>query len=229
MKTPIAAALATVLVAGGAVAAWQVTRGEHAEVIDVQPVTQTVDVVARVVASEAVTRTVTGTREVCEDREVVYQSPDPRDPGRVAGTVAGAVIGGLLGNQVGSGSGRRVATAAGAVGGAFAGREIQERRQARSQRSEVRSERTCRTEDAPREELVGYDVTYELDGEVATMRAERDPGDTLVLGQRDQVVGYDVTWRHDGRTGSARLASDPGPRLPVRDGVVMVPAPAGGG
>lgn len=229
MKTPIAAALATVLVAGGAVAAWQVTRGEHAQVIDVQPVTQTVDVVARVVASEPVTRTVTGTREVCEDVEVVYQSPAPRDPDRIAGTVAGAVIGGVLGNQVGSGSGRRVATAAGAVGGAFAGREVQERQQARNQRSEVRTERSCRTESAPREQVVGYDVQYELDGVIATMRTEREPGDTLVMGQRDEVIGYDVTWRHDGQTGSARLASDPGRRLPVRDGVVMVPAPPAGG
>lgn len=223
MNKPLVAAIALVLVGGVAVAAYQVTRSEYAEVVQAEPVTEQVDLYATVINANPVTQTVTGTREVCEDLDVHYTSPESRDPNRITGTVAGAIIGGAVGNQVGSGSGRRLATIAGAAGGAIAGREIQDRQQQSRQRVETRSERVCRTETAPREQVIGYDVTYELDGQIATLRTETKPGETLPMGQKDEIVGYQITYRLDGELGTVFSEVDPGSRLPVRDGMVMVP------
>lgn len=227
MNKTLVVAIAAVLVGGVAVAAYQTTRGDYAEVIEAKPVTQQVDVFAQVVSATPVTQMVTGTREVCEDRQVEYTSNETRDPNKITGTVAGAVIGGAIGNQVGGGSGRRLATAAGAVGGAFAGREIQDRRQEANRRVEVRTEQVCRTETQPREQVIGYDVTYNLDGQVSTMRTERKPGEQMPMGQREETIGYDVTYRYDGQVGHVRTETDPGRRLPVQNGTVMVPASGG--
>ena len=83
-------------------------------------------------------------------------------------------------------------------------------------------EQQCRTVTEPREEVIGYDVQYRLDGETLTTRVDKKPGEQVLLGERDKVVGYDVTWRYEGQTGSLVMDEDPGERLPIKDGVIAV-------
>jgi uncharacterized protein YcfJ len=42
----------------------------------------------------------------------------------------------------------------------------------------------------------------------------------------EKVVGYDVTYRLAGKEGQVRMAHDPGPRIPVKDGQLVLDAPA---
>ena len=151
----LAIALASLLVGGVAVAAFQNNRQpqpyeaataeteasadaagfdffgdsglEYAEVLAVAPVTRPTTLYATVIGTEPVRETVTTStpRQVCND--VVVQERMPERDGQMGGTIAGAVIGGALGNQVGDGNGRKLATVAGAVAGGYAGRRIDQR------------------------------------------------------------------------------------------------------
>jgi len=152
---------------------------------------------------------------VCADGRTPSASFGDKD-----GMVVGALVGGLLGNQVGGGSGKKVATVAGAVGSAYAGREIDRRHTGGQKYTEV--EQVCRTVSEPREEVVGYDVEYRSEGQVARKRVDQKPGEQILLGEKEVVVGYDVTWRYDGQTGNLMMDEAPGDRLPIKDGVIMV-------
>lgn len=152
--------------------AWQVQQApresgpQFAEVVAVQPVTQSVET----------------PREVCQDVVVQQQATAPsRDPNRIAGTAAGAVVGGLLGNQVGGGSGKTLATVAGVVGGGFAGREIQERIEANQTRTYTTTQRQCHTVTDTSEETVGYDVTWRYGETTDVTRLEHRPQGNRVL------------------------------------------------
>lgn len=236
----LAIALASLLVGGVAVAAFQNGRNndsdvavdesaiasdgklEYAQVVNVAPITEKRDLFATVIGSEAVRETTTSSspRQVCED--VVVQDRAPERDGNVGGTVAGAVIGGLIGNQIGSGSGRKAATVAGAVGGGFAGREI-DRRHVGGRVTE-RVDRQCRTvqDSSQSSRVVAYNVTYRNpDGTTGTMRTDSKPGNEIALGSEDVTVAYDVTYRYDGQERTIRMDQKPGERLPVVDGQVM--------
>lgn len=243
----LAIALASLLVGGVAVAAFQnnsrdaapesdalagetVDDGaipaagklEYADVLQVEPITEKQDLYATVIGSEPVSETTTSTspRQVCED--VVVQERLPERDGNVGGAVAGAVIGGLVGNQVGSGNGRKLATVAGAVGGGFAGREI-DRRHVGGQVVE-RVDRQCRTvqDTSQSSRVVAYNVTYRNpDGSTGTMRTGSKPGERIKLGTEDVPVAYDVTYRYDGRDRTVRMEQRPAQRLPVLDGQVV--------
>jgi uncharacterized protein YcfJ len=221
MNKPIAIAIGAVLLAGGAVAAYRAANPQ-AEVVAAVPITEKEPVFATVLAAQPVTEMRTGTREVCEDLAVERRRPErfgDRD-----GAVVGAVVGGLIGNQVGGGNGRKLATVAGVVGGAYAGREIDRRHEGGQRYTDY--ERRCQTVSEPREELVGYDVRYDLDGQVAMTRVSDEPGAQIQVGERDRIVGYEVTWRYGDQTGTLMMDEDPGKRLPWADGNVLVPARA---
>ncbi|WP_407351112.1 glycine zipper 2TM domain-containing protein [Luteimonas sp. R10] len=195
---------------------------EYADVVGVEPVTEKQDLYATVIGSEPVSETTTSSspRQVCED--VVVQERLPERDGNVGGAVAGAVIGGLVGNQVGSGNGRKLATVAGAVGGGFAGREV-DRRHVGGQVVE-RVDRRCRTvqDTSQSSRVVAYNVTYRNpDGSTGTMRTGSKPGERIKLGTEDVPVAYDVTYRYDGRERTVRMEQKPGERLPVLDGQVV--------
>ncbi|OHE79187.1 MAG: hypothetical protein A2X76_12140 [Lysobacterales bacterium GWF1_69_6] len=222
MNKTVLAVLAGMLVGGGAIAAYQTFATPYAEVVSSTPITEKEPIYGEVVSSTAITEMRTGSRQVCEDR--VVEKRQPERFGDKDGMVVGAVVGGLLGNQVGGGDGRKLATVAGAVGGAYAGREIDRRHTGGKKYTEV--EQVCQTVTEPREEIVGYDVTYRSEGELGSVRVESKPGDQVLLGERDKIVGYDVTWRYEGQTGSLVMAEDPGDRLPVENGVI---AAAGAG
>lgn len=125
-------------------------------------------------------------REVCEDRVVTRKAP-VKDENRIAGSAIGAVVGGLLGNQVGGGSGKKLATIAGAAAGGYAGNQVQKSMQDKD--TYTTTERVCNTVTDTRKDLVGYDVQYRLGEQVATVRMDHKPGDTLPV--RDGQVVLD--------------------------------------
>jgi uncharacterized protein YcfJ len=128
---------------------------------------------AEVLAVEPVTETTKTPREVCDDVAVNEQAP-VKDPNRIAGTAIGAVAGGLLGSQLGGGSGRTLATVAGAAAGGYAGNQVQKNLQEKDTVS--RTERRCKTVYESRTQTVGYDVRYRLGKEEGQVRMDRQPG-----------------------------------------------------
>jgi uncharacterized protein YcfJ len=151
-----------------------------ARVVSVEPI------VARYSSPEA--------REVCWEQPVTYYQPGRsypthrRDP--ATGALIGALVGGALGNQVGSGSGRKAATIAGAVIGGKVGAD------AATSSGTVREpdryaegyERVCETRTGQRtsDRIVGYDVAYELEGQLYNVRTDSHPGDQIRVG----IVAY---------------------------------------
>jgi uncharacterized protein YcfJ len=227
MNTRILIGASLVLAGGAAIGAYNVFGPTYADVVAVDPVIVKEPIIANVLAATPIKETVTGSREVCDDRVVERRAPERF--GDKDGMVVGALVGGLVGNQIGGGSGRDVATVAGVIGGGYAGREIDRNHAGGRRYSET--VRDCRTVSEPREEVVGYEVQYALEGEVKRLRLDEKPGDTIQLGERDKVIGYDVRWTYEGQSGTVRTVEKPGERLPIRDGVIVVanPAPADGG
>ena len=140
--------------------------------------------VAEVVAVREVTEKVVTPRERCEDVQVRKPAP-VQDEHRVAGTAIGAVAGGLLGSTVGGGSGKTLATVAGAAAGGYAGNQVQKNMQ--QQDVVTTTERRCRMVDETSQKVVGYDVTYRLDGQEGVVRMASQPGATLPV-KDGQVV-----------------------------------------
>jgi uncharacterized protein YcfJ len=145
----------------------------YAEVLNVEPLTQTI-------------RT---PRQVCSD-EIVTQKADTKDPKRVTGAVIGAVAGGVLGNQIGGGSGKTAATVAGAAAGGYAGSKIQKSMQEGNTVQTV--QQRCRTVYDTVEKPDGYEVRYRLGEQEGTVRMDQAPGrripvenGQLVLAQQD--------------------------------------------
>ena len=132
--------------------------------------------VAEVVAVKEVTERVVTPREHCEDVQVQRQAP-VQDEHRIAGTAMGAVAGGLLGSTVGGGKGKTLATVAGAAAGGYAGNQVQKNLQQKD--VVTKTERRCRTVNDTSQKLVGYDVTYRLDGKEEVVRMPKRPGATL--------------------------------------------------
>ncbi len=161
-----------VATAGGGIAGYNLLN-KGPEVADVLKVTE-------------VTKTVSTPREECHDEVVTRQRP-VQDDKRIAGTAIGAVVGGLLGNQVGGGSGKKLATIAGAAAGGYAGNQVQKNLQEKDTYTET--QRVCNTVTDTHQEVVGFDVEYRLGEQVATVRMDHRPGDTLPV--RDGKVVTD--------------------------------------
>lgn len=132
--------------------------------------------VAEVVAVKEVNERVVTPREHCEDVQVQQRAP-VQDEHRIAGTAIGAAAGGLLGSTVGGGKGKTLATVAGAAAGGYAGNQVQKNMQQKD--VVTTTERRCRTVNETSQKLVGYDVTYRLDGRDAVVRMSTRPGATL--------------------------------------------------
>ena len=217
-KTLIAAAL--VLSAGAAVGAYRMFGPTYADVVSAEPITVKEPIFADVLAATPITETVSGSREVCENRTVERRAPERF--GDKDGMVVGALVGGLVGNQVGGGRGRDVATVAGVVAGGYAGREIDRNHAGGRRYSDT--VRDCRVVSEPQQKVVGYDVQYALEGEVKNLRADEKPGSTIQLGERDKVIGYDVRWTYEWQSGNLQMTEKPGERLPIKDGVIVMSA-----
>ncbi len=141
-------------------------------------------VFADVVAVKDVFETVVTPQEKCEDVQVQQQAP-VKDRHRIAGTVVGGLAGGLLGSTIGGGKGKTVATVAGAAAGGFAGNQVQKNMQEKD--VVTKTERRCKTVQEKSQKLVGYNVTYRLDGKEGVTRMSFKPGPTLPV-KDGQVV-----------------------------------------
>jgi len=139
---------------------------------------------AEVVAVKEAFETVVTPREKCEDVQVQHQAP-VKDEHRIAGTVVGGLAGGLLGSTVGGGKGKTLATVAGAAAGGYAGNRVQKNMQEKD--VTTTTEHRCKTVNEKSQKVVGYNVTYRLDGKVGTVRTSFKPGPTLPV-KDGQVV-----------------------------------------
>ena len=157
MMTGVIAGAVAVTAIGGVAGYRALAEPEFAEVLAVEPVTETRKT----------------PREVCSDVVVNEQAP-VKDPNRIAGTAAGAIAGGLLGSQIGGGTGRTVATVAGAAAGGYAGNQIQKGMQEKDTVS--RTETRCKTVYDSHTDTIGYDVRYRLGKEEGQVRMEQRPG-----------------------------------------------------
>ncbi len=215
-----------VIIASGVViasvaGAYSALRPTYATVVSAEPIMVSEPILAKVLSATPITETVAGSRQVCSERVVERRAPERF--GNNDGMVVGALVGGLIGNQIGGGRGRDAATVAGVIGGGYAGREID--RNHTGGRRYADTVRDCRTVEAPREEVVGYQVQYALDGEVRSIRLDDKPGEELQLGERDKIIGYDVRWAYNGQTGIVQSIDKPGDRMEIRDGVILVSNP----
>ncbi|MBB6095729.1 uncharacterized protein YcfJ [Povalibacter uvarum] len=162
---------AAVVTAGAAIGGLNVfdRKPKYAEVIDVDPVSETI-------------RT---PRQVCNDETVTHQKP-VKDEKRITGSVIGAVVGGVLGSQVGSGSGRDAATVAGAAAGGYAGNKVQKKVQENG--TYQTTETHCETVYDSSEKVIGYDVKYRLGDETGTIRTKDKPADRIPVVDGELVV-----------------------------------------
>ena len=162
--------IATVVLGAGAVSGYRtLAQPKEAEVVAVKELLQTV-----------------ATPQVrCENVAVRRQAP-VQDEHRIAGTVIGGVAGGLLGNQIGGGNGKKVATVAGAVAGGYAGNRVQKNLQDND--VVTTTEQRCKTVQHKTQRLVGYDVTYRLNGQEGRTRTSFAPGATLPVKDGQVVV-----------------------------------------
>jgi uncharacterized protein YcfJ len=131
---------------------------------------------AEVVAAKEVFETVVTPREHCDDVQVQHQAA-VKDKNRVAGTAIGALAGGLLGSAIGGGKGKTLATVGGAAAGGYAGNQVQKGMQEKD--VTTTTEHRCKTVQDKSQKLVGYNVTYRLDGKQGVVRTSFKPDATL--------------------------------------------------
>ena len=131
---------------------------------------------ADVLAVKDIKKTVRIPREECQDLQVQKRAP-VKDQNRIAGTVIGGVLGGLVGNQIGRGAGNTVATVAGAAAGGYAGNTVQKNMQ--NSDTVATTEHRCKTVYDTSEKIVGYDVSYRLNGKEDHVQLAYDPGNRI--------------------------------------------------
>lgn len=142
---------------------------------------------AQVVRATPVYVHVSDPRHECWTERVTTEEYVDRN-GVPLGAIVGGITGGVIGNQIGSGRGRDVATIGGAVTGAAIGNSIDRERAGITVAPVVRDIEQCRTVDAGRDVLDGYDVTYRYQNRDVTTRLPYDPGDRLQVRVDVQVA-----------------------------------------
>ena len=148
---------------------------------------------AEVLQVQPVTETISTPRQECHEEVVTHRKPT-KDPNQVTGSVVGAVVGGLLGHQIGGGNGKKLATLAGAAAGGYAGNKVQKNMQTNNTYTTTGTR--CQTITDSEEKLVGYDVEYRLEGHVATVRMTESPGERIPV-ENGQLVLNQTTANQD--------------------------------
>ena len=131
---------------------------------------------AEVLAVKDVKETIKTPREECEDVQVQQKAP-VKDEHRIAGTVIGGVLGGLVGSQIGGGTGKTVAAVAGAAAGGYAGNTVQKNMQDKD--TTTTTEKRCKTVYDTSQKVIGYDVSYRLEGKEDKVRMAYNPGERI--------------------------------------------------
>ncbi len=130
----------------------------YGQVVEVEPIYQTVS--------------------IPEDRQVCDRRRSSRYSGKrtnhAGNAVLGGIIGGAIGNRFGKGSGRDASTALGILIGAGVGANKGQHHNSRQ---------TCYIETHYREEsrFMGYDVTYDYNGNLYHTQMQEHPGDRVRL------------------------------------------------
>ena len=125
---------------------------------------------ARVVSATPVVAQVAVPTQTCYDE---LQATPPRSTG--AGAIIGAIAGAALGNAVGKGAGNAIATGVGLMGGAVLGNHIE----TDGRPGGTQTVRRCGQQTAYQNQVVGYDVVYELHGQQYATQMDREPGRTI--------------------------------------------------
>jgi uncharacterized protein YcfJ len=123
------------------------------------------DILARVITSTPVVNQVAVPRQVCNNQQVVTQTPKSG-----GGALLGAVAGGAVGNAIGNGGGRAVATVIGIVGGAIVGDRVE------GGNSQVQNIQQCSTQTFYENRASHYNVVYEYQGTQYNVQMAQDPG-----------------------------------------------------
>ena len=129
----------------------------YGQVVDVQPIYQTVSIPEE--------------RQVCDRYR---DNRHYRKKSNAGKAILGGIIGGAIGNKFGKGSGRDASTALGILIGAGVGASQPDRRHYGG---------SCYIETHYREEnrFMGYDVTYEYNGDLYHTQMQEHPGDRVRL------------------------------------------------
>ena len=135
-----------------------------AMMMPVMAAAQTLNFSATVVRVVPIHQMVTETIQNCVTETV---TPVQRD---ASGAIIGAIVGGVVGNQIGKGSGQDIATAMGVIGGAIVGDNM---------KNNPTTQQRCTPVQSTRSVPLGYDVTWEFQGQQVTQRMSRDPGSTI--------------------------------------------------
>lgn len=107
---------------------------------------------------------------------------DYRRGGSNTPTLLATIIGGAIGNAVGHNkSNKRVGAVVGAVLGHSVGRDIMRQQPPVPYRREVELVERCETvyQQHQQERIVGYQVTYNYNGQNYSVRTDSDPGDRI--------------------------------------------------
>jgi uncharacterized protein YcfJ len=162
-----------------------------------------------VVSSTAVTAQVAVPQQQCTEQQALVQ---PRTSG--GGALLGALVGGVVGHHIGDGFGRAAATGLGAVAGSVIG----DRAEAANNPPAAVPVRHCQTLTSYENRVIGYDVTYEYNGQRYLTRVAQDPGPRIAL---------NVTVAPSAGT-AATAPPAPMPVTTVAPPVIYTPVPAYG-
>jgi len=138
------------------------TNYEYAQVVNVQPLTETVQIPQN--------------QQVCRQVNVRRRVPERRSP---APAILGSILGGVIGHQFGGGHGKTAATIAGAAIGGAVATDAQYRRY--PPKYYTVAEQRCNTETDWRSEqrVVAWDVSWEYRGKIYQTRMTEPPGDRI--------------------------------------------------
>ena len=127
----------------------------------------------QLVSSTPVLMQVAVPQQQCYDQPAqVQQAPSG------AGALIGALVGGAVGSNLGSGFGRAASTAVGVVAGSVIGNNVE----AANTPPVATTLRNCRTVSSVENRVVGYDVSYDYNGQRYTSRLAQPPaGDRIEL------------------------------------------------
>lgn len=125
-----------------------------------------------VISTTAVTAQVAVPQQQCTEQQALVQ---PRTSG--GGALLGALVGGVVGHGIGDGLGRAAATGLGAVAGSVVGDRVE----AANTPAQAVPVRSCQTLTSYENRVIGYDVTYEYNGQRYLTRVAQDPGPRIAL------------------------------------------------
>lgn len=125
-----------------------------------------------VISTTAVTAQVAVPQQQCTEQQALVQ---PRTSG--GGALLGALVGGVVGHGIGDGLGRAAATGLGAVAGSVVGDRVE----AANTPAQAVPVRSCQTLTSYENRVIGYDVTYEYNGQRHLTRVAQDPGPRIAL------------------------------------------------